>query len=131
MTKDTATVNIPNDVLEPIISAKIHTAIIEALGDEKGVIERIVSDLLTRQIKPDQYSSKSVPWIEHTCLKVLRAAAEQAIQEWAASKQDELAAEFVRQLQQKTNAKRVVRAMIDGMAEVAGSRWNFSVEIKD
>lgn len=124
-------ITVSDDLVAPIIEAKVQAAIIEALGDERSLVERVVAEALTRKIEPERYSSKKVPWIEHVCQKVIREAAEQAIQEWAASHKEVIAAEFLKQLQSKKVASGVVKTMIDGMASVAGCKWKFSIDMPE
>lgn len=122
-------VKVGDDLITPIIEAKVQAAIVESLGQERGLIERVVAEALTRKVEAEKYSSKRVPWIELVCHKVIREAAEQAIQTWAASHKEAIAEEFVRQLSTKKVSSQVVKAMIAGMAGVAGSKWHFQVEL--
>lgn len=130
-TKSQVDIKVSQDLIAPIIEAKVQAAIIEALGDERDLIERVVTAALTKKVETDRYSSKTIPWIEKVCNEVVRAAAEQAIKTWAGSQQDRIAEEFVRQLSQQRTSKSVVRAMIDGLADASKSRWKFSVELPE
>ena len=126
---DQVEIRIGQDLIAPIIEAKIQAAIIEALGDERGLIERVVAEAVTRKVPEAEYSSRKVPWIEHVCQTVIRGAAETAIRQWAESQQQRIADEFLRQLQQKTTSRSVVKAMIEGMVDASKSQWKFSVQL--
>ncbi|QDU61272.1 hypothetical protein Pan216_21260 [Planctomycetes bacterium Pan216] len=121
-------VKIGDDVVKPIVEAKIQAAIIEVLGNEKGLIERVVGSIINRKVKEREYSSNTIPWIEHVCRDVIRDATEQAIQEWAKSNQGVLVEEFKRQFGQKKTHTAMVKAMLDGMIEASASRFRFKVE---
>ena len=122
-------VTVSENLILPILEAKVQAAIIEALGDERSLIERVVTAALTKKIKPDQYSHKEVPWIEHVCQNVIQAAARDAIEQWAGSQKEAITQEFLRQLKTRKTSSSVVGAMIEGLNAAASHKWKFSVEL--
>lgn len=120
-----------DDLIMPIIQQKVQVAIVEALGNERGIIERVVAEAITRKVEKSKYSSVHVPWIDKVCSDVIREAASEAIKEWANSHKQSIADEFLRQLKTKKTSSSVVRAMIDGLVGAVDSKWKFSVELPE
>lgn len=133
---DQVDIEISEDLVRSIIEAKVHTAIVESLASEKGVVERVVSAALCRKVsedgsKPDRYEKSPLTYMEYLCRRVISQAAEAAIARWAEERQDVLEAEFLKQLQAKKTASAMVRACVDGLQQAAKCGWRFQVVFPD
>ena len=124
-------IKIGEDLIGPIIKAKIETAIVEAMSDERGVIERVVAEAISKKVEKRKYSSQQITWIEKLCHETIRGAAHDAITEWAETKKEAITKEFLRQLSTKKTSAAVVKAMISGLTACSESEWKFSVDIKE
>jgi len=132
MATDQVDVKISEDLVRGIIETKVQAAITEALSPQKGIVERVVGAALSMKVddtgKRSSYASDNkLTYLEVLCRKVVQAAAESAIEKWAAERQAVLEAEFLRQLQTKKTSSQLVRACVDGLADAVHSRWRFSV----
>ena len=125
---DNVEIKVSKELIEPVIAAKVQTAIVEALGDKRGVIERMVAEALQAKVKNSQYGYDTVPWIDRVCKDLIQESAKVAIRKWADEQQEKIVAEFVRQLSTKGTARSVVKAMTTGLAEAVACKWRFSVD---
>ena len=126
--KDNVEIKVGNDLIGPIVEAKIQAAIVEALSTETGLVERVVAAKLTSKVRhPNHY--EDVTFLDLVCEKVIGEAVEQAIREWASSHKEKLVAELTRQLSTKKHGSRVVSAMLDGFVEATQSNWRLKVEL--
>lgn len=129
---DGVDIKIGDELIRPVIEAKIQAAIIEALSDEKGLIERVVTSALTEKVKTsDSYSSERIPWIEKLCREIVQDSAKEAIRQWAESKKEAITAEFLRQLSTQRTSKAVVSSMIDGLVRASENHWRFKVDFPE
>lgn len=124
-------IKVSKELVGPIIEAKIQAAIVGELSNAGDLVGKVVAQALSQKVKASDHSYNKITFIEKVCKDTIRAAAEQAVKEWASEHQAQITAEFLRQLKQPTTARKVVRAMVGGMAEVAGSKWKFSVKLPD
>jgi hypothetical protein len=124
-------ISISDDLIMPILEAKVQAAIVEQLGGQGALIEKVVAEALNQKVEAERYSSKKIPWIQQVCQNVIREAAEKAIREWADGQKEQIAKEFLKQLKTQKTASQVVNSMITGMADVASCKWKFSVNLPE
>ena len=119
---DNATVNIPNDVLKPIIEAKV----IEALGGQSQLLAELVSTIVNGQVERNY---RKVPWIEAVCRDAITAATHQAVQQWVASHQAAMRKAIERELTRNTRS--LATMMVEGFAKQAASTYNVKVSFQE
>jgi hypothetical protein len=119
---DNATVNIPNDVLKPIIEAKV----VEALGGQSQLLAELVSVVVNGQVERNY---RKVPWIEAVCRDAITSATQQAVQRWVASHQDAMTKAIEREMSRNTRS--LAKLMVEGFAKQAASCYNIRVSIDE
>ena len=117
-----ATLNVPNDVIDPIIRAEVTKAIIAAMGNQGQILTQAITSILAMQVdsegKPSSYSSdRSKSWLDWAVGTAVRSAAKEAIQEAMAQQKDAIKKEMVRQMQMKNSP--LVRQFVEGMVNAA------------
>jgi hypothetical protein len=135
---ESTTLNVPKDVLQPIISAHITKAVVEALGvNGRTLVESAVAALLTMKVdhqgnrsRYDSHDDKM--WIDWAIAESARAAAKEAITEYFNSHQSEVKKAIVKELT-KTNsplAKQLAESLVAGTAKVLESAWRMEVNFR-
>lgn len=73
-----STIEIPNDIIQPIVEAKVQAAMIEALGGYERLVETAVAQVLNQKVdptngQPERYSNSQNPtwfkWAMNDCVK--------------------------------------------------------------
>lgn len=91
----TATVNVPKDVIAPIIEAKVSQVLIEALGDKGKIMEEAVKQVLLQRVnhegKHESYDSyNKLSYVQWLVEKSLKEAISAAVVEAVAAQQDQV-----------------------------------------
>lgn len=122
MANENVSINMPQDLVKPIIEAKVATAISEALGGSDAIVERMVALALSKKVdsngKVSEYSSyNTYNFIEAVCANTIQQAAKKAIEAFVASQATKIEAEISKQLatRNKDLAKAFVASLIDGV----------------
>jgi hypothetical protein len=80
-----STIEIPNDVILPIVEAKVAAAVTEALGGYDRLIEVAVSQILNQKVgddgRPSTYSN-AVPWFRYVMRECVQKSARVAIEDY-------------------------------------------------
>jgi hypothetical protein len=133
MSKEEASVNIPKDLIEPIIKAKIEAAVMEGLGASTNLIEAVVVRVLNETVdsagKPSTYGSKPLyTWLAEDCI---RAATQETIKKFFSERQKEIETELVKTLESKAGRSKMVKVILDAMLGSMTDNWRtkFTAEI--
>jgi hypothetical protein len=118
---DNATVNIPNDVLKPIIEAKV----VEALGGQRQLLEELVSVIVNGQVERNY---RKMPWIEAVCRDAITNATQEAVQQWVASHQGAMVKAIEREMTH--NTRNLAKLMVEGFSKNASDRYKIRVSFE-
>ena len=132
---ETASVNIPRDVIQPIVQAHIQAAIVSALGDGSALITAAVKKVLDTKVdpqtgQPSTYSNAKpfIEWIMQDC--VMKAAKGVILEELPKHK-EAIRASIAREMQKKNSP--LLRQFVDGMMGSVASadrlRYRVSVDL--
>ncbi len=135
---DKATIDIPKDVLEPIINAHITKALTEVFGDRGRILDEVVKRVLTAKVddrgEPDRYNSdRALTTVQFMAHKAVKEAALEAVKEALAQHKDVLKAVIVRELSNSKSKllKSLAESLVDGVAKAAASGYLMTVQIKE
>lgn len=131
------TLNIPQDVINPIIQANISAAILSAMGDGSKVMANAIATVLSTKVDPNSgnlssYSSNNTtPWIDWMLGQAIRESAKAAIVEYMAGQQEAVKKQLAAELSKKNSplAKTLVEAMATGMADARALSYSISVAV--
>ena len=117
-----ATLQVPTDLIDPIIRAEVSKAIIEAMGGKAALLTAAIAGILATKVdfegKPSSYRSDNYKtWLDWAVGNAVRAAAKEAIQETMAQQKDAIKKEMVRQIQTKNSP--LVRQFVEGVVNAA------------
>ena len=132
------TLNVPKDVLEPIIAAHITKAVTEALGiNGRTLVESAVAALLTMKVDSQGNRSRydgrdDKMWIDWAIAEAAQKAAKDAIGEYFSSHQSEIKKAIVKELT-KTNsplAKDLAQSFVSGAAKAIEDSWRMDITFR-
>jgi hypothetical protein len=139
--EEVATLRIPQEVLTPIISARVNAALLEVF-DEKNqgrLVQELIHRVLTAKVddrgEPDRHGShNAITTIEWLVRKAIRDAVNDAVREALKVHKDVLQAQLVKELKRSDSklVRHLATTMVEGMAQTAETAsYRFSVEYKE
>lgn len=132
MSDSTATVNIPKDVLEPIVRQQVAAGIVSALGNPAKLIEGLVQLTFNQKVDSNGVVSRSdyenrYALVEVLARNAIREVVKQALAEWINEKTPEIRAEVEKALGRRKSA--FAKALVDGLHESLRSSWSFKCNV--
>lgn len=131
------TLQIPRDVIEPIIQAHVSAAITQALGERdllvKTALDRVIMRPVTENGNAPQYSSdKTKPWLEWAVGALIQKAILSALQEELDKHKDQLRDMVIKELQKKNSPllKQMAEAMVGGFANQETLKYRLTVNVE-
>ena len=132
---DQVDIKISQDLVKPIIEAKIQQAIAEGLNSSNQMIEAVASRILTTKVSVDgtksRYSSDNkYTYMEYLSQDIITTAAKAALAEWVETRKKEIKECLYKQMSLKKNANILVQAVMNGLVESTKCKYRFSMNIK-
>lgn len=126
------TIQIPKDIIEPIIQANISAAIIDALGNRSNVMAEVIGAILNVKVDEKGQASNygnNKSWIDWAVGNALRNAAQTAINEAIATQQEVIKQHLISQLSRKNSPliKQLVEGMMTGVFNASQSQYRLTV----
>ncbi len=132
---DNATVSIPQDVLKPIIEAKITEALASALGNQSQLLRMAVEKVLTQKVdsdgKPGRGYSSDMAFIDYITGEALRAAVQSAVKDAMEAQKEVVRSALLKELQKKNSpfVKQLVTGMIEGTFNPSRLKYGVTVNV--
>ena len=129
-------ISISNELIQPIIDAKIQTAIVMALESEReNLIPKMVQAALLQKVdntgKTSNYNSDNkYTYMEFMCNKAVQDASKAAFTDFIKEREADLKAEMMRILDTKKMKNALVKAFLDGLIGSATHNWKLNFEAK-
>ena len=126
------TLQIPSDVINPIIEANIQAAVAQALGPVSNRISEFVTTVLRMNVdsegKPSSYGN-SKPWIDWAIGDALRRAAKAAIDEQVEKLKDQMKAHIATELTKKNSTlhKQLAEGLVNGVFSADSLKWRLNI----
>jgi len=129
---DIATVNIPSDVLEPIVRSQVAAGIVKALGEPELLISKVVALALKQKVCNDgSVSSRSYDnrcdLIELIATKGIHAVVRESLTKWVEEQRPAIEQQVKKALARKES--KFAKALVDGLVEATKSTWGFKCDI--
>ena len=122
--------SISQEVVQPIIEAKIHAAVCEALSGSQQIVSDVVTRVLNTTVnsdgKPSTYRS-DIPYIQWLCTKAIRNAATEAVRRYVDSANERLVVEIEKAMQKRSKAFAV--NLVQSLIESTKSSWRLKVDV--
>lgn len=127
--------NISEDLVKPIIEAKIKATMVEVLGAAPRLVEEVVGAILNTKVNAEgKVSSSSYDnkhkFIDAVLMQAIQESCREAVKEFVTQKRPLIEAEVQRQLATKKNMTAFTKAMLDGIVKATESQWKFSTNFK-
>lgn len=126
-----ATLQIGDDIIQPILQAKINAAIVEALGGQGAMMEQMVTALLTsrrdehgRPCKKGEYGDKGTV-LEQVAHSVVKDALKQALVDYFAARKPEITKQILAAM--KKNEALLVEAYFAGLKATAENPYHMTL----
>lgn len=133
---ENSTIQIPNDVIKPIVEAKVAAAVIEALGGYERMVQSAVAQVLSQKVgsdgQPDRYGYANSPtwlqWVMNDCVK---KAARSAVEEWFKEHQDLVKKSLAAELSKKNSplVKQMIAALTGTVLNAESLRYRMNVTV--
>ena len=122
---------VSNEIIKPIIEAKIKAALLEGLGSNRErVLEEIISKLLMTKVDHDgkvsNYSS-GMPWLEWLVKDLVTRVTREAMTELVQNQKPELVKAIRQVLKKRTMS--IAENFVDSLEGAAKDNWRTSVNI--
>lgn len=117
----TAENNIESIVAEAV-KAKVQVLISEALGEPGVLVNQIVTQALTMNVKNKEYPYKDEPMIHRITRKAIAEEAETVMREFIDEQRGAIRAELKRHLTNKKSD--IAEALIDSLVTMAGNSYS-------
>jgi hypothetical protein len=130
---DNSTIQIPNDVIKPIIEAKVAAAVIEALGGYKPMVELAVAQVLNQTVgedgKPSNYNA--VPFFKWAMDDCIKRATRASIEEYFKTHADLIKQAVTVELSKKNSplVKQLVAALTGTVLNANELRYRMNVTV--
>ena len=127
-----ATVNIPKDVLEPIVRAQVTAGILKAFGDPAKLIEAVVDKAMKQKVDDSGKVNSSDYYNKHDLLELLakqeiHKIAHEMLREFVAQKRPMIEKAVKDAMSKKSGA--FSKALVDGLANSVSSDFKFTCNV--
>jgi hypothetical protein len=126
---------ISQDIVNPIVQAKIKEAVIESLGGVDILIGKVVDNIIKQRVDKDgkvnSYSSENkFSWMDVVLTQQIEKAAKESIIEVISEQTQNIKDELIRQLKTKKGSNIVASALIDSMNGTFVNNWSSKLSIE-
>lgn len=128
----TATINVPKDVIEPIVRAQVAAGIVDALGDPADLIAKVVGYALKQKVNAQgvasdrDYDNKH-DLVELMATKGIHAVVRESLTKWIEEQRPAIEEQVQKALAKKESA--FARALVNGLVEATKQDWGFKCDI--
>lgn len=134
---ETATLQLPKDLIEAAIKQNVTAALVAALGDKSRILTEAVSQVLTMKVdsegKPGRGYGHDVEFIQWAVRDTMQAAIRQTLNEEIAKYKDTIRDHIAAQLSRKNSPllKQLADSMAGAMVNAASDKWRLSVSFDE
>lgn len=135
MANESATMNLPMDLIKPAINAHVASAISTALGSSDKIVEKLIFEVMNRKVdergNPDNYG-RGKPWIEWIAEDMVKQSIVDGLKEAMVARKPEIAELISKSLKDHKSDfhKRIISSAVDGLTESLASRYACTIEFK-
>ena len=133
---NTASLQLPADMIEALARERLNAAIVETLGGSEKLVKTMIDDLMQTGVDYNGKMSRSSSdkhnygtWLGHVAKKILETEIEGMMREWFQENKDSIRAELGRHLATKKMQKSVSEALIGSLIEQAGCKYSKTFKI--
>lgn len=133
---ETATLQLPKDLIEAAIQTNVAKAMAEAMGGYNSLMAQAVERVLSQKVGSDGQPSgyhNSTTFIQWAVNDQLRTAVQRALTEELAKHEAEIRRQIVGQLSKRNSPliKQLVENMTKGLIEAATNKYRLSIVVEE
>jgi hypothetical protein len=126
-----ASVNIPKDLLEPIIRQHIQAGVVAAVGDPAKLIETVIERMLKQKVNREGKVESNECYnrydlIELVAQDAIHKAAKAAVEAYVNDQRPAIEAAVRKAIERKTGA--FAKALVDGLVSACKQSWKLNCE---
>jgi len=127
-------IKIDQSIIKPIMEKQIAAAIIQNLGKEAELIEKMVGIVLSQKVdsegKPPRYPSDGkYDYLEFMVKKGIQDAAQEAFREWLKESTDKIKQAVVAELKKPARQRTMANAFVDAIEKSLKCSWNMTCNV--
>lgn len=125
---ETASINMPDNLIKPIIEAEIKAAIIRQLGNSEALIGEVVKRALNMKVDRDgkECSYGDFNLLEMLLQRTIRNVAKEAMEEWVKEKHPQIKKQLADELSKRKTG--LASLLVDGLANAIKDPWRLNVK---
>ena len=127
---------INQDIVKPIIEAKIKEAMVKCFADNpEGLIGEIIDTFLTQKVdikgERSNYSSNNRYYYVDVLLRnMINEALKDAVKSWVSENQEKIKQAVYEKLESKSTLKKMSGEIVSGLIKATTNEWRFKTEFK-
>jgi galactokinase/mevalonate kinase-like predicted kinase len=133
-TSGNVSLTISQDIVTPIVEAKVKEAVLAALGGQDKVVETVINTVLKQKVnfegRLSQYSSDNkYSWMDVTISNTIKDMVREQVKELLQESGETIKKYLKKQLKSEAGSNLLAQAMIDGFAKSFESAWSSKVTV--
>ncbi len=129
---DNVEIKVSEQLIMPVIQARINAAIVDAIGDKEALIAKMVELAMQQKVDYEgnkgKYSSDNkYDMVEMLTKKAIRDAVQEALVEWVAQNKQIVKDQLIKQLNKKPSM--LVKAVFQGMVKSFSDTYRLTVDV--
>ena len=132
MNNNDVSLTISQEIVKPIVEAKIKEALIKSFGENKSeLLNKIIDDFLTQRVDKDgkisSYSSDNeYHYIDILLRNMINEALKDAVASWVSENKDMIKNAVYEKLNTKAVTRKMAGDIISGLIKATKNEWRFS-----
>jgi YD repeat-containing protein len=129
---------IPKDVIEPIVSARITAILVELFGDKGRIVDRVVETVLNQKVDRDGNPTRNSydqagTLVEVEARRAVQIAVREVLKEACEQHKDQLRALIVAELTRKNSKilRGLAESMVNGLTKAASDKYRLTVAFEE
>lgn len=127
-----ATVNIPKDVIEPIVKAQVAAGIVAALGNPEQIIIKAVEHAMRQKVDSsgkvsDSSYNNNHDLIEVLSRKLIHQVVRESLEKWVEEQRPAIEEQVKKSLKRKEST--FAKALVDGVVSATKQDWRFNCNV--
>ena len=139
MANEDPTFKIPRDVIQPIIEAKVSSALLEALGDQQWLVRNCISTVLEQKVNDqggkceDYYKDRAPTFLQWALTACLKEKIKEVLRDEIVKHKDMIAEGLRKELQKKSSplVKQLIEGMTTSIISASTSQYSLTVNVTE
>lgn len=132
-TKDTVSLNISKDIVNPIVEAKVKEAIMEAMGGRDQIIDKMVNLIINQKVdrdgRPSNSSYDKETYLDFVVTNQIKKAIQEELTTQISIASEAIKDSLVKNIQTKKGANMVAMALLSGMNKTFENSWTSKIDV--